>query len=137
MITGYLEIPIGQAREQREAHGREYARERGLPWPMPPDRYGPGRQPANRAAHYQRHEAGIIEDRARGAALLLVTAAMESRTGTTVQVDGEPVRLADTRTKYPTTEPLPTRWREVLDPSRATTATSDSSGATRAQRQTR
>src|SRR5262245_48158300 len=98
-ITGYLELPIADAHLQREAHGREYARERGLPWPMPPDTYGPGRQPADRAAHYQRYEASVIEDEVRARGFLVVTTAMETRIGRTVQVDGSAVRLADTRTK--------------------------------------
>lgn len=114
-ITGYLDLEIEQAREQQEAHGREYAREIGKPWPMPPDRYGPGRQPRDRAAYYQRFEAGIIEDESRARALLVVTAGMELRVDRVVQVDGSrTVRLADTRAKL-RADQLPPRWRDRLD----------------------
>ncbi len=119
VVTGYLELPIADARTQREAHGREYARERGLPWPLPPDRYGPGRQPADRAAYYQRYEAGIVEDLERERALLVVTAAMELRTGRTVQLADRTVRLADTSTKVPrlpvATDTDPVRTRSATE----------------------
>ena len=110
-VTGYLDLPIEQAREQQEAHGRERARETGRPWPMPPDHYGPGRQPRDRAAHYQRFEAGIIEDEERARALLVVTEAMEARAGEVVQVDEKPVRIADTSAKKTT---IPREWTDPV-----------------------
>ncbi len=107
-ITGYLDLALAEARDQHEAHGREYAREHGIAWPMPPDRYGPGRQPADRAAYYQRYEAGLAEDEVRARGLLAVTAAMELRTDRVVQVDAtRTVRIADTRTKTAT---IPREW---------------------------
>lgn len=115
MIAGYLDLPIDEAREQREAHGRAYAAERGLPYPMPPHHYGPGRQPRNRAAHFQRFEAGIAEDEETGRALLLVTDAMEARAGEVVQVDEKPIVLTDTRTKA---SEVPPEWKEKLDGTR-------------------
>lgn len=38
-----------------EAVGRLYATSIARPWPMPPDFYGPGRQPQPPAAYYQRY----------------------------------------------------------------------------------
>lgn len=38
-----------------EAVGRLYAASIGKPWPMPPDFYGPGRQPQPPAAYYQKY----------------------------------------------------------------------------------
>lgn len=38
-----------------EALGRAYAASIAKPWPMPPDVYGPGRQPQPPAAYYQRY----------------------------------------------------------------------------------
>jgi hypothetical protein len=42
-----------QAARAAEALGRLYAASVGKPWPMPPDVYGPGRQPAVRSDFYQ------------------------------------------------------------------------------------
>lgn len=114
VITGYFELPIAEAREQREAHGRAYAAARGLPWPMPPDTYGPGRQPQNREAYYQRYEAGLLEDDERGLALLLVTPEMETRAGLEVESGDRVVRIVDTRTRIATIEALPREWRDKL-----------------------
>lgn len=38
-----------------EALGRLYAADISKPWPMPPDSYGPGRQPEPPEAYYQRY----------------------------------------------------------------------------------
>jgi hypothetical protein len=42
------------AAKQAEALGRAYAQKISTPYPMPPDFYGPGRQPEPREAYYQR-----------------------------------------------------------------------------------
>jgi hypothetical protein len=50
-----LTTSVEDAANQAESLGRAYAAKLGIPWPMPPDSYGPGRQPAVRTAYYQRY----------------------------------------------------------------------------------
>jgi len=45
---------LAAATEAAEAVGRLYAASIARPYPMPPDVYGPGRQPVPREAYYQR-----------------------------------------------------------------------------------
>jgi hypothetical protein len=55
MSASYLTTKdAADAAKQAEILGRAYAAKRGLPWPMPPDSYGPGRQPSPAAAYFQR-----------------------------------------------------------------------------------
>jgi hypothetical protein len=43
------------ATTKADAIGAAYAASIGKPWPMPPDSYGPGRQPEPRESYYQRY----------------------------------------------------------------------------------
>lgn len=49
------------ALDAAEAVGRLYAASVGKPWPMPPDAYGPGRQPQPPAAYYQRYWVAALD----------------------------------------------------------------------------
>lgn len=52
----YKQMPdITTCLKTAEALGRAYAASIGSAWPMPPDWYGPGRQPQPPAAYYQRY----------------------------------------------------------------------------------
>jgi hypothetical protein len=52
----YKQLPdSATAANVAEALGRAYAASIGKPWPIPPDSYGPGRQPQPPAAYYQRY----------------------------------------------------------------------------------
>jgi hypothetical protein len=79
--------------KQAESLGRAYAAKLGIPWPMPPDTYGPGRQPANRAAYYQRYYIAPQPDPSaadpKAAPLVLLVDA------TVASMDGAQVTLAD------------------------------------------
>lgn len=55
---------VGRKRDveqQAEALGRAYARSIGKRYPMAPDVYGPGRQPRDKEAHYQRYYVAPVE----------------------------------------------------------------------------
>lgn len=52
----YKQMPdITTCTNTAEAVGRLYAASIAKPWPMPPDFYGPGRQPSPPAAYYQKY----------------------------------------------------------------------------------
>jgi hypothetical protein len=100
-VTKYIEGTAKQLADQAEAIGKEYAASIGKPWPMPPDSYGPGRQPANPSLYFQKfYVAPTVADASKSLpARLEIDATVEAMQGEKQLVEGVEVTISVTSAK--------------------------------------
>lgn len=122
MVDKYIELSTAKAAaDTEEALGRAYAASLGKPWPMPPDAYGPGRQPEPRAAYYQRYLVRAMPT-AKGAAVLPVDATVDALNGATATLSDGTSKTLDVRTTAKLATDLSADAKAALDPAPVSTA---------------